>query len=139
MWVICNKQSRTSGPCVTTMNTKPPKKSWPTIHLSRPSSSLGNKKQKLVRTYGTARTLQDKCNWHYHRHNKYRCCTLNHVTGLAQWLSILMLKREQWVKSQCVVYIVKIFRRMPRDHDWTRSRSGIHNLFQGCVSLKLII
>lgn len=72
MWVICNKHSRTSGPCVTTMRwiLKHNTNSWPAIYLSRPSFSLGNKKQVHLLTW-----VEDEWSWWGRTAERKHCWT----------------------------------------------------------------
>lgn len=52
------------------------------------------------RTYSGVSTLLDKCYWHRRRHNKYSCCTLDHVSDLAQWPSMNMLGKKERKKKE---------------------------------------
>lgn len=101
----------------------------------------------MRRTYSGVSTLPDKCYWHRRRHNKYSCCTLDHVSGLAQWPSMNMLEKKEEKKQKerqsngahsgcCQSGTVKVFVQTLRGPDWPNCGSRIHTSLQGCVTGK---
>lgn len=102
----------------------------------------------MRRTYSGVSTVPDKCYWHRRRDNKYSCCTLEHVSGLAQWPSMNMLEKKERKKKQskkerqsdgahcCQSGAVKVFTRAPGGPDWPDCRSRIHTALQGWVTAK---
>lgn len=96
MWVICNKEFKDERRRMQKAGRIPgPKCILP--------GQCGRKKQvHLVDGGGVGRggeeasgsTLLDKRYWHHHWHNKYSCCTLDRVTVLAQWPTVMMPGKE---------------------------------------------
>lgn len=154
MWVICNKHSRTSGPCVTTMrwilNTRQIPGQLSVFTGQHPS--LGNKNQVHLLSWAK---------------DEWICCgriaackhcgtnatgtttdTINTavvpLTMSVAWHSgpvwICWKKKSSGAHSGCCQSrAVKVFRQELRGHDWPNCRSRIHAVFQGCVSANQLV